>query len=84
MYVYIGDTVASPAFSSLPVKWQKAAYGLALPNLLGGSSYLPPFDDMPGAGSNKWQFLSWGTPPNLTTKSGVRASSADIVELDGF
>lgn len=39
MYVYIGDKVASPAFSSLPVTWQKAAYGLALPNLLGESSY---------------------------------------------
>ena len=39
MYVYIGDKVASPAFSSLPVNWQKAAYGLALPNLLGEFPY---------------------------------------------
>ena len=34
MYVYIGNTVLSPAFSSLPIKWAKAAWGLALPNLL--------------------------------------------------
>lgn len=34
MYVYIGPTVASPAFSSLPPRWQKAAFGLLLPNLL--------------------------------------------------
>ncbi len=34
MYLYIGDTVASPAFSSLETKWAKAAWGLALPNLL--------------------------------------------------
>ena len=34
MYVYIGNTVASPAFSSLLVVWAKAARGLALPNLL--------------------------------------------------
>jgi hypothetical protein len=40
MYVYLGHTVASPAFSSLPVKWQKASYGLALVNfLLAGSLY---------------------------------------------
>lgn len=39
-YVYIGSTVASPSFSSLQPKWQKAAYGLALPNfLLAGSLY---------------------------------------------
>ena len=34
MYIYIGNTVASPAFSSLPAVWAKAAWGLALPNLL--------------------------------------------------
>lgn len=34
MYIYIGNTVLSPAFSSLPPKWAKAAWGLALPNLL--------------------------------------------------
>ena len=40
MYVYIGPTVASPAFSSLPIKWQKAAYGVAIPNfLIAGSLY---------------------------------------------
>lgn len=40
MYVYIGNTVASPAFSSLPIKWQKAAYAIAIPNfLIAGSLY---------------------------------------------
>lgn len=40
VYYYIGSEVASPAFSSLEIKWQKAAYGLALPNfLLAGSLY---------------------------------------------
>lgn len=40
MYVYLGPGVASPAFSSLPVKWQKATYGIALPNfLIAGSLY---------------------------------------------
>ena len=40
MYVYLGDTVTSPAFSSLPPKWAKAAYGIALPNfLIAGSLY---------------------------------------------
>jgi hypothetical protein len=40
MYVYIGPTVASPAFSSLEPKWQKAAYGIAIPNfLIAGSLY---------------------------------------------
>lgn len=34
MYVYIGDTVASPAFGSLPPLWSKLSYGLALPNFL--------------------------------------------------
>lgn len=39
-YVYIGSTVASPSFSSLPPVWQKAAYGIALPNfLIAGSLY---------------------------------------------
>lgn len=40
MYVYLGPGVASPAFSSLPVKWQKVTYGIALPNfLIAGSLY---------------------------------------------
>ncbi len=40
MYVYLGPKVASPAFSSLPVKWQKATFGIALPNfLIAGSLY---------------------------------------------
>ncbi|GAB7357534.1 hypothetical protein MBLNU459_g0055t2 [Dothideomycetes sp. NU459] len=34
MYIYLGDTVASPAYSSLSTKWAKAAWGLAIPNLL--------------------------------------------------
>lgn len=39
-YVYIGNTVASPSFSSLQPVWQKAAYGIALPNfLIAGSLY---------------------------------------------
>ncbi|KAI9726720.1 MAG: hypothetical protein M1834_008655 [Cirrosporium novae-zelandiae] len=39
-YIYIGDTVLSPSFSSLPTKWMKAAYGIAIPNLLiAGSLY---------------------------------------------
>nr|OQO27655.1 hypothetical protein B0A51_04423 [Rachicladosporium sp. CCFEE 5018] len=39
-YVYLGSAVLSPSFSSLPPKWQKAAYGIALPNfLLAGSLY---------------------------------------------
>lgn len=39
-YVYLGNGVASPAFSSLSVKWGKAAYGIALPNfLIAGSLY---------------------------------------------
>lgn len=39
-YVYLEPGVASPAFSSLPVKWQKATYGIALPNfLIAGSLY---------------------------------------------
>ena len=40
LYVYVGPTVTSPAFSSLPEKWQKAAYGIAIPNfLIAGSLY---------------------------------------------
>jgi hypothetical protein len=40
MYVYLGPTVASPAFSSLPLKWAKATYGIALANfLIAGSLY---------------------------------------------
>ena len=40
LYVYVGDEVASPAFTSLPEKWQKAAYGIAIPNfLIAGSLY---------------------------------------------
>lgn len=40
IYVFIGNTVASPAFSSLPIVWQKAAYGIALPNfLIAGALY---------------------------------------------
>lgn len=39
-YVYLGDAVASPSFSSLSPKWMKAAYGLVIPNLLiAGSLY---------------------------------------------
>jgi hypothetical protein len=37
---YLGDGVASPSFSSLPVNWQKAAFGIAIPNfLVAGSLY---------------------------------------------
>ena len=40
MYVYLGDQVASPAFLSLPTKWAKAAFGIAIPNfLIAGSLY---------------------------------------------
>jgi hypothetical protein len=39
-YVYLGNGVASPAFSSLETKWAKAAYGIAIPNfLIAGSLY---------------------------------------------
>lgn len=39
-YGYIGNQVASPSFSSLPMVWQKVAYGIAIPNfLLAGSLY---------------------------------------------
>lgn len=41
VYAYVGNAVASPAFSSLDTKWQKAAYGIAIPNfLIAGSLYL--------------------------------------------
>jgi hypothetical protein len=40
MYIYIGNTVTSPAFSSLPPIWQKASYGTALFNFwIAGSLY---------------------------------------------
>jgi amino acid permease len=39
-YVYLGDEVASPSFSSLDPVWAKAAYGIAIPNfLIAGSLY---------------------------------------------
>ena len=34
LYIYVGDSVTSPAFTSLPIQWQKAAYAIALPNFL--------------------------------------------------
>lgn len=40
IYIYVGQTVTSPAFSSLPPVWAKAAYGIAIPNfLIAGSLY---------------------------------------------
>lgn len=40
VYVYIGNGVTSPAFSSLDPVWMKAAYGIAIPNfLIAGSLY---------------------------------------------
>ena len=37
---YLGDTVLSPSFSSLPPLWAKIAYGIAIPNfLIAGSLY---------------------------------------------
>ncbi|KAF2220431.1 transmembrane amino acid transporter, partial [Elsinoe ampelina] len=40
LYGFVGSEVASPAFSSLSPRWQKAAYGIALPNfLIAGSLY---------------------------------------------
>lgn len=40
VYYYIGNEVASPAFSSLPTVWAKASYGIAIPNfLIAGSLY---------------------------------------------
>ena len=39
-YLYIGNGVASPSFSSLPPLWSKIAYGIAIPNfLIAGSLY---------------------------------------------
>lgn len=39
-YMYIGDSVASPSLSSLPVLWQKIAFGVAIPNfLIAGALY---------------------------------------------
>ncbi|KAL8842052.1 MAG: hypothetical protein Q9170_000655 [Blastenia crenularia] len=39
-YIYLGPNVASPSFSSLPLKWSKAAYAIAIPNfLIAGSLY---------------------------------------------
>jgi amino acid permease len=39
-YVFLGDAVMSPAFSSLETTWAKAAYGIAIPNfLIAGSLY---------------------------------------------
>ena len=40
-YAYIGNTVQSPSFLSLAYPWNKAAFGIALPNLLiAGSLYV--------------------------------------------
>ena len=40
VYVYVSPEVESPAFTSLPIKWRKAAYGIAIPNfLIAGSLY---------------------------------------------
>jgi hypothetical protein len=39
MYVYLGNTVASPATSSLPPKWAKAAYAIAIPNFWSMSKF---------------------------------------------
>ena len=40
LYVYVGSKVQAPAFSSLPIKWQKSAYAIAIPNfLVSGSLY---------------------------------------------
>ena len=33
-YIWLGDQVKSPSFSSLATRWQKAAYGIALLNFL--------------------------------------------------
>ncbi|KAL8721193.1 MAG: hypothetical protein Q9225_002079 [Loekoesia sp. 1 TL-2023] len=39
-YIYLGPNVSSPSFTSLPLKWSKAAYGIAIPNfLIAGSLY---------------------------------------------
>lgn len=40
IYGFIGNTVSSPAFSSLDPIWMKIAYGIAIPNfLIAGSLY---------------------------------------------
>ncbi|KJA27230.1 hypothetical protein HYPSUDRAFT_131790 [Hypholoma sublateritium FD-334 SS-4] len=40
VYVFIGNTVASPALLSLSTKWAKATWAIALPNfLIGGGLY---------------------------------------------
>lgn len=39
-YIYLGPDVASPSFTSLRLKWSKAAYAIAIPNfLVAGSLY---------------------------------------------
>ncbi|MCJ1322823.1 hypothetical protein MMC15_008173 [Xylographa vitiligo] len=39
-YYYIGNSVASPSFSSLPPLWAKISFGIAIPNfLIAGSLY---------------------------------------------
>jgi hypothetical protein len=39
-HYYLGDGVMSPSFLSLPTKWQKAAFAIAIPNfLIAGSLY---------------------------------------------
>ncbi len=42
VYYYVGDGVASPAFSSLPPVWAKASYGIAIPNFLIAGSPVRP------------------------------------------
>ena len=40
LYIYVGADVDAPALSSLPEKWKKATYGIAIPNfLIAGSLY---------------------------------------------
>ncbi len=40
IYIYLGNGVASPAFSSLSPVWMKAAFGIAIPNfLIAGALY---------------------------------------------
>lgn len=40
MYVYIGNDVASPVNNSLPIKWAKASWAIAIPNFfIAGSIY---------------------------------------------
>jgi len=39
-YIYLGNAVLSPSFLSLGPKWQKVAFGIAIPNfLIAGSLY---------------------------------------------